>query len=63
MAGLDPREPDAGGVARAAEARLRGGAAVMQGFDLTPAYLREPDARPMAAARTPGVLAAHPGGS
>lgn len=62
VAGLDADRPDAGGVARAAEARLGRGAAAISGFELTPVYLREPDARPMDAARIPGAVAAHPGG-
>lgn len=63
--GVAPVRPDAGGVARAAEARLAQGAEPGSGFALHPVYLREPDARPMAPVRsvpTAATTAAHPDG-
>ena len=62
VAGQAAIAPDAGGVARAAAAHLGRGVVPISGFQLTPVYLREPDARPMTTVRIPGAEAAHPGG-
>lgn len=58
--GIDPRLPDAAGVAIAAEAGFAAGVEPVPGFEVQPVYLRSPDARPM---RAPIAAPAHQSGS